>query len=753
MIYDFSQLNDKEFENLAIDLLSSHFNVRFERFKPGKDKGVDGRFFSNDEQEDILQCKHYLKSGYKSLISKLKSEEVKKVIKLQPNKYIFITSIPLSRDNKKEIRKIFTPYIHLDNDIFGQEDLNDLLSINPKIEEKNFKLWISSTTVFNRIINNAIKGRSEFEIEQIKIKSKKYVHTTNHDEAINILNKNNVLIISGEPGIGKTILAENLCLYYLSKDYEFIDIEESLSEAESVYKRGEKQLFYFDDFLGSNYFEAIENKKDSHIMKFIARVKSDKTKIFILTTRTNILNSGIVHSSVFSVNKIRNNEFLLTIEKINEFDKAKILYNHIWFSNLSEDYIDEIYKEKRYKKIINHKNFNPRLIEFITDSDRITIQALDYWNYINSTLENPKDIWSDCFKIQNNAFVRNLVILTVFNGSNILEEELRLAYDEIINLEDIKNISNTEKDFNLINQLAVKSFLNRNKTEKEKSYSLFNPSIADFILNEYKNDIKKLTNVFKALYSVNSIEQLISLEKSNIISSDAAFNILEEMFNYAFEIDKNYDYLLYISDLFKNDKKKKDKIIFLLNKILNIPDELKEFSKLLNLLVIFKSDLIIKNFGFLLHTIQSRYLDINEINSLTSFLDNYEIKDQNILNEIKEEIEIYIHDLSNDIATDMDLSDYIDYYTDHDGSEDINVHEDAIKENIREELVNYIGDFDSTLISELNIDIYDITSQVNIDDAVDAYFKSIQYEPDDYEGYGGGSYGYDNAIDDLFDRS
>ena len=39
---NFSQLNDKEFENLSMDLLSVTFGMRIERIKPGKDAGVDG---------------------------------------------------------------------------------------------------------------------------------------------------------------------------------------------------------------------------------------------------------------------------------------------------------------------------------------------------------------------------------------------------------------------------------------------------------------------------------------------------------------------------------------------------------------------------------------------------------------------------------------------------------------------------------------------------------------------------------------
>ena len=122
MNYDFSQLNDKEFEVLVCDLLSEVYGNRIERFKPGKDSGVDGRYFSLKNEEIIFQVKHYLKTGYKGLINKLKSEELNKLTKLKPTKYIFATSLPLSRNNKKEIRSILNKYIGRDDDIYGQED-------------------------------------------------------------------------------------------------------------------------------------------------------------------------------------------------------------------------------------------------------------------------------------------------------------------------------------------------------------------------------------------------------------------------------------------------------------------------------------------------------------------------------------------------------------------------------------------------------------------------------------------------------
>ncbi len=302
--YDFSALNDKEFENISIELISRDQEKRFERFKPGKDAGVDGRFYADNGKEEIVQCKHYLKTGYKGLIGVLKREEKAKVLKLNPEKYYFIASLPLSRKDKQEIKEIFDPYIRNENNIYGQEDLNDLLKNNSDIEEKYYKLWISSTTVLKRIFSNAIKGRSEFLLEEIEDKVKKYVMTENHQKALKKLDTSHVIIIAGEPGIGKTTLAEHLSLKYVEQGFEFCVIENSLNEAEGVFDTDRKQLFYFDDFLGSNYLEALEFHQDSHTVKFINRIKKNKNKRFILTSRTNIFNQSLLLSDTFVSSKI-----------------------------------------------------------------------------------------------------------------------------------------------------------------------------------------------------------------------------------------------------------------------------------------------------------------------------------------------------------------------------------------------------------------------------------------------------------------
>jgi adenylate kinase family enzyme len=673
--YDFSTLNDKEFENLSIDLISKDKDKRFERFKAGKDGGIDGRFYCNEDSQEIVQCKHYLKTGFNGLISSLKKKndkginEIDKVKKLTPAKYIFVTSLPLSAENKKTIKELFDPYIKNDSDIYGQEDLNQILGNHPDIEKRHYKLWLNSIVVLDRIINNAIESRSEFLLEDIKEKSKYYVVTENHNKAIEKLENSHIIIIAGEPGIGKTTLAEHLALWYVEKDYKFYNIENSINEAESIYKRDEKQIFYFDDFLGANYLNAIEDKKDSHIVKFIDRVKRDKIKRFILTSRTNIFNQGLALSDTFKSKNIENEEFIIKIESLKNIDKAYILYNYIWHSDLDEEFIDEIYIDNRYTQIIKHKNFNPRLIEFITDIKKIQlgkIKAKNYWVYVLEKLNNPQDVWLKAFDKDSDEFNRILVILTVFNGNRIEENKLRDTYNRYIELTGLINNSHTSKEFDSIIKEVVKYFLNRNQTYNKKiDYSLFNPSIADFILNKYKNNPTILKNVYKSLESDKALSKLFYLTnnyyfkdneriKIEIIEYKNYLIVLEELLK-EITIEKNTDYIIKLSSLVYDIDELKINLELLkivIQKIINKKSstkKIKEFSELVDLFDV--NQFQVNDFDFFTDLIFYADKDIDEINSVINLYNYFNVKDSDSEYELNELITEY---LKEELITEAD---------------------------------------------------------------------------------------------------
>jgi len=762
MEYDFSKLNDREFEILAASVIEKELNSKVEIFKSGRDGGVDGRFWIGDKKEGIIQCKHYIETPYTQLISKLNTEELDKVKKLNPSKYIFVTSKKLSRINKQEIKNIFQPYIQTQKNIWGQEDLNTFLSKkeNQDIVERNYKLWITSTSVLDILYNNAIKGRSQSTIRDIEEKAYRYVVTENHNKGLRILQENNVIILTGEPGIGKTTLADNLAIYYILKGYEFCDIEENISEAESLFRENEQKkiLFYCDDFLGSNMYDAINNKKDSHIVKFINRIRKDNSKKFILTSRTNILNKAYSLSHIFQNLKIRENEFLLTIENLTNIDKAKILYNHIYHSKLPKQFIDVIYEDKRYKDIIKHRNFNPRIIEFITDSSVIgNIKSENYWTYILKSLNNPEIIWEGYFQNQTDDFVRALTFLTVFNNGKVSEDNLRNAYNTFINIHQLNFSDNSDKSFESGRKSATKSLLNRNQIGNENyEYVLFNPSIADFVLSAYSNEIDLICNILKSLDSQVSIKYLHTLLISKKINNKYQTKILENLFDFFFERklkDEDWDFLIALAYIDFFNENVSVRIETFLNTLINTDNPSGErLGELLMILSEFEPKIEFHNFKFLYDFINDVY-DEDTLKKLLDFVDENDIEDENILNQIDVLLKKYLKNIvdSNDLS--IDIPKYIgNSYSDY---PEIEVDINGIESEIRDNLDSFLDGFNLNVLERISFDTSEIVSSVDVDYMVTSYLES--YEPDNdrdyHQDYFSNSSGGGDDIDAIFERS
>ncbi len=739
MGYDFSKLNDREFEALGASIIEKTINKKVETFKAGKDGGVDGRFWL-DNKEGIIQCKRYIETGYEALIRGIKKNEVPKIKKLHPKKYIFITTKKLSRLNKQEIKGLFKPYIKREDDIWGEDDLNNFLikKENQDIVERHFKLWITSASILDIIFNHAIKGRSESSIKSIAESSHKYAITDNHNKGLNILENKNVLIITGEPGLGKTMLADNLALTYVAKGYEFCDIEENISEAENILREAEKKkiLFYCDDFLGSNFYDAVNNKKDSHIVKFINRIKKDKFKKFILTSRTSILNKAYSLSHTFQNSEIRNDEFLLTVKKLTEIDKARILYNHIYHSNLDIKYIDKIYENKKYKNIIKHPNFNPRIIEFITGVQRVTVSSEQYWEYIQEKLENPKDIWAKYFQTQNDDSIRTLVFLTVFNDGQMNEHKLQDSYNTFLNIHPANQRDHSDKNFNAVIELATGALLNRTQiTEREYRYTLFNPSIADFIFSQYLEDHYLIINILKSLETEESLILLksLSLQNKKKITREKLQIIQSSLFDYFLtkKIQKeDWDFLILLSYFDFVDSSNNTKIIFFLETLVNTSNASgSRLLELLHLLINFKSSIKIERFDFLKGFIEN-YLDEDDLKYILEFIETFDINDDLILSKIESRLEDFLFERAYEVDIDY-------YYIDTDG----------IENEIKLDLNGILETFNSSALKRINIDISNIV--FNLDK--EALRRRKDYSENDTSNRVPDS-SYKEDIDAIFER-
>lgn len=507
--YDFSTLNPTDFEILACDLLNAYFKNHyagsFQTFKAGKDKGIDILLSTpHNDYEVIGQVKHYVKSPYSKLIYDLKKTEKNKVFKLKPKRYIIITSVELSYNNKLEIKKIFEPYITCIDDIFGREDLNRLLRSYKHIEENHFKLWFSSTVILNKLLHYKFQGRrKEFTDKVLKRKLRLFVTTKNFYKAKLTLQKNKFLILTGEPGVGKSTLSEMLIYNYVKDNYQLNIIYDDIKEVEiNLVDNNSKQLFYFDDFLGHTQEEINKSKSaENTLLKIISRIENLENKFLILNTRKFILTSFLEESE-----RLRNFDLLRSESKIELATysypiKRKILENHINESNLKENHLEVL--NSLAHKICSHHNFTPRLIEFFTSSKVLNFDRENYTQFIFDNLKNPKEIWSHAYNKQITNYERFLLnTLYSFNGETSIQI-LNIAYEGRLNYE-VKN-NNYVKPLDSFNEILKKlndGFINISDTVTNfsdnntiKYISYINHSLGDYLKYSIENNQSEIERI------------------------------------------------------------------------------------------------------------------------------------------------------------------------------------------------------------------------------------------------------------------
>lgn len=484
--YNFLNLSPYEFETLTRDLLQRHLACHIESFTSGADNGIDLR--CSITNKTIIQCKRY--KNHTSLLENLE-KEVQKVVIQKPDRYLIVTSVELNPQRKDKIMELFKPYILSTEDIIGKEDLNNLLSKNHEIETNHFKLWLSSVNILQQIINRNIVNQSQFVLEDIKDKLCVYVQNDSFFEATELLRNEKYVIISGIPGIGKTTLAEIIVYDFLAKGIEdFIYLSDSIQEGYKMFHEEKSQIFLFDDFLGRNFMEnSINTNEESLILRFIEKVQRSKNKFLIFTTREYILNQAKQRFDLFE-----SKDFVKCIVDLSKYTKlvrAKILYNHLFFNNAPLQYINEIKLQNFLMKVIEHKNYNPRIIETFTHNN--------LWKYHNpenfptllyELFENPEDVWKHAFENSISCNARVVMFVFLVLNNDISYNEL---YNSTLNFTEVfgakYGVSFNSLSFKQSIKELENTFISINKKHgKEPLINYQNPSIQDFLVSYVNKD-------------------------------------------------------------------------------------------------------------------------------------------------------------------------------------------------------------------------------------------------------------------------
>jgi hypothetical protein len=514
-VNDFKQLSSRDFEELSRDLLQAEWGVRLEAFRAGRDQGIDLRHVTVDGGATIVQCKHFAGSGYAKLVAHLRRSELDKVRQLAPERYVLVTSVELSPRNKAVIRELFDPFIISTSDIFGANDIDGLLRRHPEIGRANFKLWLTSTEVLERVLHNAATSHTEFAVERIIRKLPIFVQNAAYPRAREILDERHVLVISGVPGLGKTTLAEILLYAHLDEGYEPVVIQRDVREGKDLFRSQRHQVFYFDDFLGQTFlgegrFPGGLNS-DVSLVDFIDMVRDTNHSRFILTTREHLLQSAETFSERLRHSAILDHRCLLQLADYSRGQRARILYNHLYHGELAREYKEEMLRDDFFLEIIGHKHFSPRLIEWLSTSTRLrNVRSVDYQRHVRSLLADPRAIWSHAFNHQISPAARNLLLTLYTMGPSSELAEIEVVWRALHSLAAQKyNFGTSPNDY----LSALKEVDNAFTTYRRGRADFLNPSVREMVAAEISAAPEMVLDLLTSACRFQQLATLFQLAK------------------------------------------------------------------------------------------------------------------------------------------------------------------------------------------------------------------------------------------------
>lgn len=489
--YDFHTLSPVEFEALSRDLLQKELSITLESFTSGRDKGVDLRYSLIEGTNIIVQCKRHL-TTYSKLKSHLTRHELPKVIKLEPSRYIMTTSVGLTLENKEEIKTLFSPYVLNTSDIYGRDDLNNLLGKYDEVERQHYKLWLSSTQVIETILHSDIINRTIFEQQDIIDAVTTYVENESYQEALDKFKTKNFVIIAGDAGVGKTTLARMMIYRMLgNKDYEqFVYISRGVEEAYDLYKPKKSQLFFFDDFLGRTAFDnGFARNEENDLIRFIDRIGKSKNKGLILATREYILRQAQAQYSELKSPLLRKSKYTIDLASYTRKIRADILYNHLFRTKLPHDYLVSFLSRKAYKDIIGHSHYTPRLIATILEEEIwIDCAPDDFPQKFISFLNNPQKIWQDIYEKGLSAEARLIMKILLTLRTPVDLSKLHMAFDSCARKDgarpEYSTFDNAIKELmDTFIKISASTYMDNTLIVDYK-----NPSILDFMTDSYKGE-------------------------------------------------------------------------------------------------------------------------------------------------------------------------------------------------------------------------------------------------------------------------
>ena len=511
---DYSFLSPIDFQKMCGDIIQIRENITFECFALGKDQGIDYRGFK-DGKTIIVQVKST--KNYNTLKSELKNVELAKVKKLNPDRYILMVAMPLLPNQKKEILEIFKDYIVDNLDLIHGADIEGYLR---RPEYSSVRKFFQQKAILNvvgpheyKIVDDHPFVNCRWLYQDILELEKYYVETSCFERVKRrIEDNNNIIILTGDPGSGKTTNAKMLIAYLLDKKMvdEVIDLK-SYNDFFKYYDGEKRQIFFFDDFWGSTFrFNYFDSNIERDLFAMLDLVSTNSNSYLIMTTREYVLKQGLNALHIQGGREVERRIYHSNSD-FTKLEKTKILISHVLNSNLDYNVISILLYN--VDKITEMMNYSPRTISYYISQhhDMQASNGYDFYDDLMEYLNNPFGYFENIFyKLSKSS--RIITYIMAISNPPIYIDKLKECF--ILFVDGMKDIK--LRDFNLYVQELENTFT---KFDNElRAIDFVNHSIHDFINEQLERDY--LDYKKEIIHSIIYFNQYTNLLLSDDIAVD-----------------------------------------------------------------------------------------------------------------------------------------------------------------------------------------------------------------------------------------
>lgn len=325
----------------------------------------------------------------------------------------------------------------------------------------------------------------------LKVRGNKnlFVETETFRGSYRTLVKKGCVLISGNPGTGKTMTSEMIALKMAGMGFSvhyLYGIKEGLKELyEDISKESNaarKDFIFIDDCMGQASF-ALTSSEENQLSKLVSYVMVNKeNKAILLNSRIRIINE-------FGMHKVSNNLYQEMVDgkcvinvELTRREKAMMLKNHIC-ARLDEKHYKEV-SGMNCLKIVDHAPYIPRVIDHVTNEKNVVKinKNGDFVNAIINAMDNPESVWTEIYdSSESTPLVARVLLKALYSLTNLDCDYnmCRNAFDKYLTLEHYFSLPNRPWDtaFTLLNESMVK-LSNKNGQE---IISFIDPSVHDFM--------------------------------------------------------------------------------------------------------------------------------------------------------------------------------------------------------------------------------------------------------------------------------